>query len=745
MTPSPLDCPYPCTARVTCPMGLEPLLLQELERLWPLIGYQPPSLTRLTQGGGQLQADLAHLYAICLWSRIGNRVLLQLGCAEVQDKQSLRQWLLSLPWAEHLQPQHSFKVRFHGQLADIDHSHYGALWVKDAIVDYFYQRQQLRPNVDIEQPDLQFVLYLRKQQASVYLDLSGHSLHKRGYRQGLTAAPLKENLAAALLMRANWYDIARTGGGLIDPLCGSGTLLTEAALMACQVAPGLYRQRFGFSCWLQHQPAVWSSLQHQAHQLKSTDCPPIQGYDQDPQAVGVARQHVQALGLGDAPIRVQCCALSDWRCEQRQSGLLISNPPYGQRLQQDDHWQALYQSIGQRWTQQCPQWQGAILTANAQLMKATRLYWHKTYAIKNGALACQLYTLDLARGLKPPLPAQSDKQPVLPETIVAAAQPDIDTTALVRRLRKNCQRLKGWRIQHNIQCYRVYDADLPEFAVAIDVYGPWLHVQEYQAPAHIDPAKSLQRLQAILHCLPQAMAVEADKIVLKRRAPQRGRTQYGKQDDQQRAFLVTEGPAQFWVNLHDYLDTGLFLDHRPLRLSLGQQVQGQRLLNLYCYTASLTVQAALGGARQSVSVDLSNSYLDWAQRNFEVNQLDLQQHQLVRADVRQWLEDYDGPAFDWVFMDPPTFSNSKRTQTDLVIQRDHAQLIRLAMRQVAPAGVLVFSNNYRRFVLDEQIAQDFQVSDITDRTLARDFAPTSHGTPIHRCFEIRHVDDSRVQ
>src|SRR5690606_10681700 len=199
-------------------------------------------------------------------------------------------------------------------------------------------------------------------------------------------------------------------------------------------------------------------------------------------------------------------------------------------------------------------------------------------------------------------------------------------------------------------------------------------------------------------------------------------------------FVVTEGPATFEVNLEDYLDTGLFLDHRPVREMIRGMAKGKRFLNLFCYTAAATVHAALGGARESLSVDMSNTYLEWAKRNFELNGLDLASHVLLRADCLEWLAKREG-RFDLIFLDPPTFSNSKKMADVLDIQRDHAAMIRDAMAILEPGGTLVFSNNFRRFKMDEAITEDFAVENITASTIPPDFERNAR---IHNCWLVRH-------
>src|SRR5690606_34305272 len=261
----------------------------------------------------------------------------------------------------------------------------------------------------------------------------------------------------------------------------------------------------------------------------------------------------------------------------------------------------------------------------------------------------------------------------------------------------------------NISCYRLYDADMPEFAVAVDLYDGWAHVQEYAAPASVSEDKAQARLQDVLVALPQVLGTPAERVVLKQRQRQTGKQQYERMDRRGEFLTVQEGQVRLLVNLTDYLDTGLFLDHRPMRLRIAEEARGKRFLNLFCYTASATVHAAVGGARRTTSVDLSKTYLDWARRNLALNGLsDL--HQLVQ----------DRGEYDLIVLDPPTFSNSKRMDDVFDVQRDHVQLLDMAMARLAPGGVLYFSNNFRRFKLDPALEEKYQVEDISAQTLDKD-------------------------
>ena len=719
---------------VSCPKGIEGLLLDELRSL----GAES---VKETVAGVSVTADLEFGYRCCLWSRLANRVLLVLQRFPADSAERLYEGLRTIDWREHLDPSGTLAVDFSGQLPGVDNTHFGALKVKDAIVDTVRQPDGTRPSVDKIAPHLRVNVHCRSGHAQVAIDLSGNSLHQRGYRLQQGAAPLKENLAAAILIRAGWPQLAAEGGALADPMCGSGTFLVEAGLMAADVAPNLHRNSWGFSRWLQHVPAIWERVLTTARERAEAGLarPPlwIRGYEADPRLLQPVRNNIQRAGLAEW-VKVYQGELASFAPspDRGQAGLIVTNPPYGERLGDTASLVYLYQKLGEILRERCNGWQAAIFTGNSDLGKRMGIRSHKQYSLFNGALPCKLLLMELSperfvtgksnQGDAATNEASEDERKA-PARLSESAQ------MFANRLRKNLRTLGKWARQNQISSYRLYDADMPEFAVAIDLYNDWAHVQEYQAPSSISEDKAQARLQDVLAALPEVLAIPADHIVLKQRQRQLGKQQYQRMDRRGQFMEVSEGQVRLLVNLTDYLDTGLFLDHRPMRLRIATEAAGKRFLNLFCYTASASVHAAVGGARRTTSVDLSRTYLDWARRNLSLNGLsDL--HQLVQADVMQWLEE-DRGEYDLIFIDPPTFSNSKRMDDVFDVQRDHAHLINLAMARLAKDGVVYFSNNFRRFKLDEGLQRAHQIEDISAQTLDRDF---QRNTRIHKTWRITH-------
>ena len=726
----------PLNLLATCPKGIEGLLADELTAL----GAEPG---KTTVAGVYFSADQATAYRVCLWSRLANRVILLLAReAMIETAEQVRDVVARISWSQHLVPGKTLAVDFHGRSDHIRHTRFGAQTVKDGVVDALQLAGQERPNVDTKTPDLRIYAHLHRANLSLGIDLSGESLHRRGYRRDVGHAPLKENLAAALLVRAGWPERAKAGEPLIDPLCGAGTLLIEAALMAADQAPNLNRERFGFHGWAGHQEAVWSELKREAEARASIGrkrCKTeLMGFDQSPAALTAAKSNAMRAGI-PALITLHGQSLAQLTRPETltaEQGLLITNPPYGERLGELPELVQLYAQLGEKAKALFPGWTLAMFTGNPDLGHRLGLRAHKQYALKNGALDAKLLLMEI--GSVRPAPQQSGEPSeagVAPQAS-STAKPAVSENAqmFANRLAKNQKRLKKWLKQSGETCYRIYDADMPEYALAVDRYGDRVHVQEYAAPSSINPAQAQKRLFDALEVLPEALGVDPSKIYVKRRERQAGAAQYQKREASGERFEVQEGSARLWVNLRDYLDTGLFLDHRPVRRMLGEMASGKRFLNLFCYTATATVQAALGGASDSVSVDMSNTYLEWARDNFALNKLDPRLHRVVRDDCFRWLETANAQ-FDLIFMDPPTFSNSKKMRDTLDVQRDHPRLVELAMARLAPGGTLVFSNNQRRFKLDEALSERYAVEEITTCTFDPDF---QRRTNLHHVFLLHH-------
>lgn len=759
----------------TCPKGVEPLLATELATFGA-------AEVKERKGGVSFSGDQLVAYRSCLWSRLAIRVLMPLTTFPLPDADALYAGAKTIDWPELFDLSSTFAIEVAGNSPNVAHTNYAGLKVKDAIADAFREKHGERPNVDPDSPNIRVHLHMDKLNATLSLDLAGDSLHRRGYRSRSVEAPLKENLAAAILIRAGWPALMVENAPLLDPMCGSGTLVIEAAMMAADIAPGIERLRWGFEHWLEHKPKVWNDLLAEARARRAKGLakklPMMMGQDLDASTVKSARLNAERAGLAKH-LQWQVMDASEMRPIGDKPGLVVVNPPYGERLGAEAEIIKLYSLFGIALKMRFSGWKAAVFTGRADLGPRIGLRTSSIYALFNGALPCKLLNFDMSprAAAAPATPEPEAKNANLQGSIVethdaplaapvspwakaiakkaaAAAEPEpLPLTGgedFGNRLRKNLKHLAKWAKREGVSNYRVYDNDLPEYAVAVDIYeadARHVHVQEYAAPKTIDPVKAEKRLREALAHIQQILEVPGSRIHFKIRRAQKGTAQYQRMDQQEDFLEVEEHGCKLWVNFEDYLDTGLFLDHRPIRHRIQQEAVGKRFLNLFCYTGSASVHAAVGGAAQTVSVDLSNTYLEWAQRNLELNGFYPQdpdrrssqdnKHRLLRADCIHWLREEAAKSrptrYDLIFCDPPTFSNSKKMEATLDTQRDHVELITLSAKLLMPAGKLYFSTNRRGFKLDSAALQDFNIKDITAQTLGEDF---KRPPPMHKCWSI---------
>ncbi|WCG81540.1 bifunctional 23S rRNA (guanine(2069)-N(7))-methyltransferase RlmK/23S rRNA (guanine(2445)-N(2))-methyltransferase RlmL [Pectobacterium sp. A5351] len=695
--------------------GLEELLKSELESL----GAQSCTVV---QGGVHFEGDNRLMYQSLLWSRLASRILLPLNEFKVHSDLDLYLGVQAIDWSTVFSIDKTFAVHFTGTNEDIRNSQYGALKVKDAIVDSFTRKTGQRPDVAKQQPDIRINVFLQRDTASVSLDLSGEGLHQRGYRDLAGLAPLKENLAAAIVLRSGWQN----GTPLVDPMCGSGTLLIEAAMMAADRAPGLHRTHWGFNAWLKHDAELWREVtaeaQVRARQGLQATTSRFFGSDNDRRVIDIAKANARRAGVAELIyFGVKDAAQLQNPLPEGSKGTVISNPPYGERLESEPALIALHNMLGRKMKSDFGGWQLSLFSASPELLSCLQLRAERQFKAKNGPLDCVQKNYQLA------------------ETQSASSGQIAEDFA--NRLRKNLRKLEKWAGQQGIECYRIYDADLPEYNVAVDRYGSWVVVQEYAPPKTVDAQKARQRLFDVINATLSVLELPSNRLVLKTRERQKGKNQYEKLAQKGDFLLMEEFGAKLWVNLTDYLDTGLFLDHRIARKMLGEMSRGRDFLNLFAYTGTASVHAGLGGARSTTTVDMSRTYLEWAEKNLRVNGLTGRQHRLIQADCLTWLHNAN-EQFDVIFIDPPTFSNSKRMEESFDVQRDHLALMKDLKRLLRRGGTIMFSNNKRGFQMDSAglAALGLNAKEITAQTQSQDFA---RNRQIHNCWLLTHAGEEK--
>jgi 23S rRNA (guanine2445-N2)-methyltransferase / 23S rRNA (guanine2069-N7)-methyltransferase len=694
----------------TCPKQLSELLGDELTSLGAIV-------TSIKIAGVSFKSpDIKIAYKACLWSRLANSILMPIASFDAPTPEDLYTELKKINWLDHFNVTNTFAIDFSSRSSKITHTQYGAQKTKDAIVDYFREKLGERPNVELEYPDIRISVYLEKDIATISIDLSGNSLHRRGYRKNQGEAPLKENLAAAILIRAGWPAIYKNSGNFVDMMCGAGTLPIEAALMAGNIAPGLYREYFGFLKWKKFDSPLWDALISEANQAKQDITVKITGFDADAHATKVALSNIQHAGL-DKIIHIEKRELSDFDVSKSilsHPGLVIANPPYGMRLGEAEPLRYLYKNIADNFKKFFTGWKGAIFTGNPDLGKTMGLRAVKYYLLFNGTIECKLLLFDIQ-------PKYFIGEHKAAEIITQEIDSQDPINMFINRLIKNKKHLDKWAKRENISCYRIYDADLPEYAVAVDLYGEWVHVQEYAPPKTIDEKKAQERIESIMKVLPQVLGVSPDHIAFKIRQKQTRELQYEKLGFEKKYVTVLENNAKYLVNLRDYLDTGLFIDQRMLRSKIAELAHKKHFLNLFGYTGTASVLAALEGSSSTTTVDMSATYLQWAKQNFALNGLSDNYNHFIQADCMEWIKEHTDK-YDVIFVAPPVFSRSKRMEKDFDLQEDHFELLSMIKKNVLKNGKIIFATHKKNFTLDAKLVSLYKIEDISEKMLPMDFS-----------------------
>ena len=704
------------TFSVTSANGYESLVAKELEAL---------GIAKYSMGKGNVtfSGTQAEGLKVCLWSRVASKVLLRLFDFDIKEEKDVYRNARRYDWASLFDVRRTFAVDTVLSTGSFKNASYLSLVLKDAIVDTFREKTGSRPDIETSQPDIRINLYIERNHATVSLDMAGDSLHRRGYRIAHVEAPLKENAAAALLYRGGWEAVAKSGGSFIDPMCGSGTLVVEAAMMAAKIPSAFDRNYFCFKFWKKFRGDLWEELRKDALEIIKANIaavPHLFGYDYSTDAVTAARKNVsKAFSMYPELLekvhiaKKELHKLSIPAEAGEKPGFIGVNPPYGERLGEIEALRVLYADMGNIFKERFEGWKGIFITGDEELARKTGLKAYKVNKIYNGPIEC----ISAAFAINTAYREEHTHE------LSESAQ------MFANRLAKNIKQFGKLARRQNVTSYRIYDADLPDYSAAIDFYeGKWMYLQEYAAPAFIDPAKTKRRVREMAQVLEQYVTKE--NIFIRRREKQKGANQYTRSGESEHLEIMQENGLRFYVNFYDYLDTGIFLDHRPVRKMIGEMSEGKKVLNLFAYTCSASVYAAANGAESTTSVDTSSTYLDWGKKNFQLNEIDIKNHSFEREDCIKFLQSTK-QKYDLIFIDPPTFSNSKSRDDIFDVQRDHRILLILASGCLAKGGSIIFSTNYRKFQLDESLSQQFEIKDITQESISFDFERNSR---IHRCF-----------
>ena len=665
------------------------------------------------------EGSLRDAYRMLLKTQVGDRVVWLLARGEALAADQFRELLRTIDWNVHLYAGASVRVDVTGKVSWLKDTRFAGQLVMDAIRDQAMIAKRPRPEYETDEPAVRIAVRFGRGHVDIGINLNRAPLNQRGYRTEGGEAPLRETLAQVMLARLKIQQDQPSV--IIDPCCGSGTLLIEACIRLNQIAPQRQRPSSQLSRWRGLESISWTDLIASERIKEIQTATRFVGFDINPQAVDRARANIERAGLSER-ITVEVAEIAD--LSEVNAGItetdtvwILANPPYGTRLGQNEDLVTLYRLLGDR----CKEFKNAhlgLVTSEKELMQALGLRSDKKWEMQAGGL--RLNIAKFALGLTTEhFKSQEDKDP--PEEI----------WPLLNRLSKNLKNRSKLLKNNEIDCYRIYDSDLPEYNVVIDQFSDYLHIQEYRPPKTVDPKRANHRRQLIRQWVPKHLGIPLKHAVYKERFRQTGNSQYEKRAEPL-CVDVHENGMQFEVNLTTYTDVGLFLDHRPLRRRLLESCRGLRVLNLFCYTGALSVAAAKGLARSVTSVDMSKTYLTWAHRNFEKNGLNPKHYQFVRANVLEWLTVEPRAEFEVILLDPPTFSNTKSTEQTLDIQRDHRELIDACSAWLAPGGVIYFSNNFKGFSLDDSVREAYVVEDMTRQSIDADF----DRKPPHVLFKI---------
>ncbi|MEM9186358.1 MAG: class I SAM-dependent methyltransferase [Planctomycetota bacterium] len=763
----------------TAAFGLEAVVARELKSL----GYaaSTPQPGKVAFAGGVEAIARSNL-----WLRAAERVVIVVASFEAEDFGQLFDGAAAADWARWVPPDGEFPVRGRSHRSQLSSVPACQRIVKKAVVE------SLRAAHRVEQlpetgPAFGVEVALLDNRATLTLDTTGDGLHKRGYRPVVGAAPLRETLAAGILQLSYW----RAGRPLLDPFCGTGTIPIEAALLGRNLAPGINRT-FAAESWQAVPAEAWRVAREEARDLVR---PPLEerllATDVDADALKLARRAAEAAGVAE-DIHFQQRAFAD-TLSRREHGCLFANPPYGERIGDPREVERLYQSFPDV-LRRLPTWSHYVLTAWPDFEPIVGQRAARRRKLYNGRIACTLYQYHGPRpggaSQAPAPPKETGEEllgsgsaggetaaaPATPVPAFGGLRPEAARQAeeFANRLRKNARHLRRWPAKRGVTCYRLYDRDIPEVPLAVDRYqdqagGLWLHLAEYERPHDRTPAQHADWLDELTTVATRVLETPRQQTFLKHRARQRGTGQYHKFGDAHAKIVVEEAGLRFRVNLSDYLDTGLFLDHRQTRSMVRDDVAkrrvahgdpanegapsngmadgnaaGKRVLNLFAYTGSFSVYAAAGGAASTTTVDLSPTYLAWAEDNLRLNGFTGPEHELIQADSRALVESLPvEPLFDLAVIDPPTFSNTKRGGrpagdggvADWDIQQHAAPLLNQVARRLTPGGVIYFSTNSRRFKLDESQLESLTPREISRQTVPEDF----RNRRVHRCWRMAAV------
>ncbi len=690
--------------------GLEGVLADELAQLGAL-DMQPGRRMVAFRG------DARFMMRTNLHCRTAVRILKPIATFTAQDDRALYDGIGRIDWLSHLDADGSLAIDpvVHG--GDFTNSLYAAQRAKDAIVDQIRDRTGRRPAVDLKDPQLRINLHIDRQHVTVYFDASGDSLHKRGYRGATGDAPINEVRAAGILRLTGWDERVP----LADFMCGSGTFLIEGALMARRIAPGLVRQQFGYMRWKDFNSSLHETVIDEARRQILPNLPfRILGSDLDAQVIASARENAQRAGVAD-DIDWLVESFDATPCRRPLRVTLVTNPPYDERMR-IARIEAVYRRIGEALKRHWPGYTAFVLTGNAEAASHIGLRTSAKIRLFNGPIECRLLKFALVAPDAIEVPRQAPG-PSAGDSLEAFGN----------RLSRMARHWRRWSRRQGIDCYRIYDRDLPDIPLAIDSYEGHVVITPYDRRHGRTEIEQSQWLERVVEVVGRTLAVPPRRITLigRKQDEHAGPRDH---DPGRGAVEVRESALRFEVRLGGSKQTGLELDGRVLRSMLRAESDGQRFLSLFGHTGSYALAAAAGGARSTTTVLASRGLVDWAARNLALNGFSGPDHRALCQDPLEFVRELnpDGaPRFDLVIVQPPSFDGQRRPGV-WNVQDGHVELANHLLECMAPGGKIYFVSTFRRLTFHVDQIRGASVQEITRQTVPPDF----RNKKIHRCWRL---------
>ncbi len=713
---------------VRCAAGFEDVLADELRTL--RLGRVRPQV-----GGVSATGRLVDAYRACLWSRVATRVQFVVGRVSATGAEELYQGVYALAWEDQVRQGSTIAVDAHGTNDQLKNTAFTALKVKDAVCDRLREARGTRPDVNAKDPDLSINVAIHPKKATIYINLSGASLHRRGYRQDgvQSAAPLKETLAAGMVLAAGWRDMAHAGAVFVDPMCGSGTLAIEAAMIAADVAPGLLRTRWGFQGWTGHDEDLWQQVLARAYERMSEARPTVEilAGDIDETALAIAKQNAQRAGVADM-IRFQRAdaaqlerRLRGVRRKGGSVGLLAMNPPYDQRLKTEGGLPQVRAAISAATDAVPSGWKVALISPDAGIDTCLGRIPLQVIDCYNGPIEVSIRIFEIDEKSQSSIEVVSL---VGKQHTVRVAEKGSDQFAA--RLRKASKERLRWAKRESITCVRLYDADLPDFALSVDLFEGrsgagevrLVLVEEYPRPASVDGARAERRLADACAIASAVLEIEPTDVLVHRWT--KGAKRPGKSGTDKRIIKVKESGLTYSIDIEARPDTGLPLAQRGLRAYVREHARGKRVLVLGGLGSACALAAIRGGARSVDCVEPFKDRIEFIKASLKANGLTTKGVRLIEKDLLSWLDEANHNSYDLVVLVPPSWIGAKSQNAEsFELARDAREVIERSLRMVSAGKELVFFCRERGVKIDPKSLTNLarEVNDISAQVTDRDF------------------------